>query len=91
MPSSQVLLLCILGAALFSTVLANNGISPEDCCFAFYPRRVNKNLIASYYLTDQRCTRTGAIIVTKRGKHICVDPNLSWVQGIMKLLDERGF
>ncbi|KAM6909496.1 C-C motif chemokine 36.1 [Xenentodon cancila] len=91
MRTTQILLLCILGAALLSTVLCNNGIGPDDCCFKFYPRRINKILIASYYMTDYRCQKTGAIFVTKKtGRHICVDPNLSWVENIMKTVDENS-
>ncbi|XP_071757475.1 C-C motif chemokine 36.1 [Centroberyx gerrardi] len=89
--SHVFLLLCILGAALFSSAAANNGNGPEDCCFKFYPRRVNKKLIRSYYMTDERCPKSGAILVTERFRHICADPNLSWVQGIMKSLDEQAF
>eukprot|EP00064_Thunnus_orientalis_P022386 superscaffoldBa00007483_g22580 len=63
---------------------------PDDCCFKFYPRRVNKNLIQSYYTTDYRCPRTGVILLTRKSRHICVDPNLSWVEKIMKSLDEAN-
>ncbi|XP_071399890.1 C-C motif chemokine 36.1 [Centroberyx affinis] len=86
------LLLCILGVVLFSSAAANNGNGPEDCCFKFFPRRVNKRHIRTYYMTDDRCPKSAAIMVTVRQrKHICVDPSLSWVQGIMKSLDEKDF
>ncbi|XP_053199460.1 C-C motif chemokine 36.1 [Scomber japonicus] len=88
MRTSHILLLCILGAALLTTVFCNNANGPEECCFKFYPRRVNKKLISSYNMNDYRCPRTGVILMTKKGRHICADPNLSWVQGIMKTLDE---
>ncbi|CAJ1086601.1 C-C motif chemokine 4 homolog [Xyrichtys novacula] len=91
MPSGQILLLCMLGAALLSSVLCNNAIGPDDCCFKIYPRRLNKNLIKSYYMTDYRCPKLGAILVTNKGRHICVDPNMSWVDAIMKSVDENSF
>uniref|UniRef100_UPI0037E98C2D C-C motif chemokine 36.1 n=1 Tax=Semicossyphus pulcher TaxID=241346 RepID=UPI0037E98C2D len=91
MRASHILLLCMLGAALLSSVLCSSEIGPDDCCFKFYPRRVNKTLIRSYYMTDYRCPKTGAILVTKKGRNICVDPNLSWVEGIMKHVDESSF
>ncbi|XP_038586773.1 C-C motif chemokine 36.1 [Micropterus salmoides] len=89
MRTSHILLLCILGAALLDSVICNNGTGPDDCCFKFYPRRLNKNLITSYYMTDYRCPKTGTILVTQKSHHICVDPNLSWVKGIIKMVDER--
>ncbi|XP_068444217.1 C-C motif chemokine 36.1 [Clinocottus analis] len=91
MRTACILLLCILGYVLLSSVTCNNGIGPDDCCFNPYPRRLNKNLIGSYYLTDHRCTKTAAIVVTKKGRHICVDPSLSWVENIMKYVDESSF
>ncbi|XP_067436468.1 uncharacterized protein [Thunnus thynnus] len=63
---------------------------PDDCCFKFYPRSMNKNLIQSYYTTDYRCPRTGVILLTRKSRHICVDPNLPWVKKIMKSLDEAN-
>ncbi|XP_042257456.1 C-C motif chemokine 36.1 [Thunnus maccoyii] len=90
MRTSHMLLFCILGAALLSSVICNSANGPDDCCFKFYPRRVNKNLIQSYYMTDYRCSRTGVILVTRKSRHICVDPNLSWVEKIMKSLDEAN-
>ncbi|XP_044198482.1 C-C motif chemokine 3-like [Thunnus albacares] len=65
-----------------------NGRVLGVCCFKFYPRSVNKNLISSYYMTDDWCLKTGVILLTRKSRHICVDPNLPWVKKIMKSLDE---
>ncbi|KAM4537373.1 C-C motif chemokine 36.1 [Odontesthes bonariensis] len=92
MKTTYILLLCILGAALFSTAVCNSSTGPDDCCFKYYPRRIRKDLIKSYYMTDYRCPRAAAIFVTgDKGRHICVDPSLSWVEGVMKSLDEKSF
>ncbi|XP_060904938.1 C-C motif chemokine 4-like [Labrus mixtus] len=91
MRSAHVLLLCMLGAALLSSGLCSDELSPDNCCFSFYPRRVNKNQIRSYYMTDERCRVTGAILVTKRSVQLCVDPNMPWVKSIMRSLDEESF
>ncbi|KAM9426535.1 C-C motif chemokine 3-like [Pholidichthys leucotaenia] len=89
MRTAYILLLCILGAALLSTVLCQNGIGPDDCCFKFYPRAVSKEHFKSYYMTDDRCPKDGVIFVTKKSRHICVDPGLKWAQRIMTILDEE--
>ncbi|KAI3376629.1 hypothetical protein L3Q82_017063, partial [Scortum barcoo] len=91
MRTSYILLLCILGAALLSSVNCRNEIGPDDCCFKFYPRRVNRKLVRSYYLTDYRCPKSGVILVTQKARHICVDPSLSWVESIIKTVDESSF
>nr|XP_043876377.1 C-C motif chemokine 3-like [Solea senegalensis] len=91
MRSLHILLLCVLGAALLSSVLCNNGLGPNDCCFTLYPRRVKRSLVSTYYMTDFRCPKTGVILVTEKKRSICVDQNLQWVQGIMKDLDEKSF
>ncbi|XP_070849932.1 C-C motif chemokine 3-like 1 [Chaetodon trifascialis] len=62
-----------------------------DCCFKFYPRRMNKNLIKSYFLTAARCPKPAVVLVSLKSRHICADPNLSWVKNIMKSVDARSF
>ncbi|XP_072232318.1 eotaxin-like [Leuresthes tenuis] len=62
MKTTYILLLCILGAALFSTAVCNNANEPDNCCFEFYPRKIRKNLINSYYMTDNRCPKTAAML-----------------------------
>ncbi|XP_041840825.1 C-C motif chemokine 13-like isoform X1 [Melanotaenia boesemani] len=92
MRTAHILLLCILGAALLSAVNCNNEIVPKECCFTFYPRRLNKTLIKSYRMTDHHCPKSGVIFVTKKlGRQICVDPTLSWAENIMRFVDESSF
>ncbi|XP_056298474.1 C-C motif chemokine 36.1 [Pseudoliparis swirei] len=91
MRTARLLLLCMLGYALLSSVTCNNGSGPDDCCFRTYPWKLSRKLIRSYYLTDYRCAMPAAILVTKKGRHICVDPKLSWVRNIMKRVDQDAF
>ncbi|XP_069015226.1 C-C motif chemokine 36.1 isoform X2 [Embiotoca jacksoni] len=92
MKTPHVLLLCVLAAALMAVVFCNSAIGPDNCCFKFYPRKMNKKLIGSYYITDHRCPRAAAVLVTKNhSRHICVDMSLSWVENIMKRLEESNF
>ncbi|XP_034532130.1 C-C motif chemokine 8 [Notolabrus celidotus] len=91
MQNFHVFLLCMLGAAFLSSVLSNNANGPDNCCFKYYPRRMNKNLFRSYEITDDRCPKIGVILVTLKSRTICVDPNLTWVEGIMRHVDESSF
>uniref|UniRef100_A0AAX7SXP4 Chemokine interleukin-8-like domain-containing protein n=1 Tax=Astatotilapia calliptera TaxID=8154 RepID=A0AAX7SXP4_ASTCA len=72
--------------ALYS---AGNG--PDNCCFKFYPRRIRAGLVESYYMIDHRCPKPAVIFVIKKGRSLCMDPSLSWVDSIMKTLDESTF
>uniref|UniRef100_A0A3Q3VWZ3 Chemokine interleukin-8-like domain-containing protein n=1 Tax=Mola mola TaxID=94237 RepID=A0A3Q3VWZ3_MOLML len=90
MTTSRILLLCILGAALLSTAISKSEIGPDDCCFKFYSRRVKKSLILSYYMTDYRCPKNAVILVSKKNRHVCADPNVPWVESIMKNVDESN-
>ncbi|CAL1590487.1 unnamed protein product [Knipowitschia caucasica] len=83
-------LLCVLASLLVSSILCSRVGGPADCCFHFYPRRIRREKIQSYTQTDERCTRTGVVLLTLRNISLCADPNLSWVQNIMRDLDEKS-
>uniref|UniRef100_A0A3B3V7G4 Chemokine interleukin-8-like domain-containing protein n=1 Tax=Poecilia latipinna TaxID=48699 RepID=A0A3B3V7G4_9TELE len=67
-------------ALFFSLMLV-----PTDCCFQFFRNRVNRDLISSYYRTDHRCVLRGVVLITRRGRNICVDEKEQWVQNICAL------
>ncbi|XP_067381031.1 eotaxin-like [Channa argus] len=79
MKTTHLLFLCILGAALVSTVVCHSAPAPKACCFEFYSKKVRKELVKSYYITDQRCAKVGAILKTQRAR-ICVNPAVPWVE-----------
>ncbi|TNN54130.1 TBC1 domain family member 14 [Liparis tanakae] len=91
MRTARLLLLCVLGSALLSSATCNNGSGPDECCFRTYPWKLSRKAVRSYYLTDYRCATPAAILVTKKGRHFCVDPKLSWVRNIMRRVDEGAF
>ncbi|PWA14796.1 hypothetical protein CCH79_00014539 [Gambusia affinis] len=90
MKAANILLLCMLGAALLSTVLCHSGNMPADCCFSFVKQRMDKNLMSSYHKTDHRCSLSGIILTTKRGRSICVDPEQPWVNTIIDFLNKKS-
>ncbi|XP_051799837.1 C-C motif chemokine 36.1 isoform X1 [Acanthochromis polyacanthus] len=91
MRTAYILLLCVLGAAMLSTVTCENSRGLDSCCFSYHLRRIKKDLVSSYFVTDNRCTKPGVVLVTKQSRRICADPSLSWVEGIMKDIDEKSF
>ncbi|XP_059685404.1 C-C motif chemokine 3-like [Gavia stellata] len=57
---------------------------PTSCCFSYHQRPVPRGLIASTYITSSSCTQPGVILVTKKKKELCADPEASWVQAHLK-------
>ncbi|XP_005800083.1 C-C motif chemokine 3-like [Xiphophorus maculatus] len=90
MKAANILLLCMLGAALLSTVLCNSASGPDNCCFEFYRNRLSKKKISSYYRTDSRCSTSAFVLITFRARHICVDSNEEWVKNIVKNLEMQS-
>ncbi|XP_015240809.1 PREDICTED: C-C motif chemokine 5-like [Cyprinodon variegatus] len=86
MKVAHIYLLCILGAALLSTVLCNSGIARAHCCFKFFPRPINKKRISSYYKTDARCHVNAIVLITKQSRRICVNSKRPWVVKIIDYL-----
>ncbi|NWS78562.1 CCL3 protein, partial [Crotophaga sulcirostris] len=57
---------------------------PTTCCFSYQQRPVPRSLIASVYMTSSSCTQPGVILVTKKKKELCADPQAAWVQAHLK-------
>ncbi|XP_041754983.2 C-C motif chemokine 4 homolog [Coregonus clupeaformis] len=92
MRSAQILLLlCILGAALWSAALANNGNGPEECCFKYYTRKLPGQLIREYEMTRSDCPKRGVILVTRKSYRLCANPDDPSIENIMKSIDDRKF
>lgn len=43
--------------------LSSDEIGPDDCCFDFYPRPLNKKYVRSYYMADRRCPKAAVMWV----------------------------
>ncbi|KAM9218307.1 C-C motif chemokine 3-like [Leptosomus discolor] len=57
---------------------------PTSCCFSYQQRPVPQGLIESIYITSSNCARPGVILVTKKKKELCADPQMPWVQARLK-------
>ncbi|NWX50641.1 CCL4 protein, partial [Steatornis caripensis] len=54
------------------------------CCFSYHQRPIPRSLITSAYITSSSCTQPAVILVTKKKKELCVDPQTPWVQAHLK-------
>ncbi|XP_040543086.1 C-C motif chemokine 3-like 1 [Gallus gallus] len=82
------LLLLALCSSAVAQLLDSDGL-PTTCCLSYVQRPVPRNLIASAYITSSKCCLPAVILVTKKGKEICVNPEESWVQKRLELLQNQ--
>ncbi|KAI4874768.1 hypothetical protein NFI96_023551 [Prochilodus magdalenae] len=74
---------------LQSFAAANNGKSPEECCFNFYSKAIPVRSIVSYEETRSDCPKAGFVFITKKSARICVDPGFKWVKRAIEQIDVR--
>uniref|UniRef100_A0A8B9BQ85 Chemokine interleukin-8-like domain-containing protein n=1 Tax=Anser brachyrhynchus TaxID=132585 RepID=A0A8B9BQ85_9AVES len=83
---AALLLLALCSPAEASTLCffaPTDGV-PTTCCFTYQHRPVPRGLIASAYTTSSSCSQPGVILVTKRGREICANPQARWVQAYLE-------
>ncbi|NXX98328.1 CCL3 protein, partial [Centropus bengalensis] len=77
-------LVALLLVAICSPSEAHLDGVPTTCCFSYQQRPVPRSLIASIYITSSSCSQPGVILVTKKKKELCADPQAAWVQAHLK-------
>ncbi|KAK1171414.1 hypothetical protein AOXY_G6226 [Acipenser oxyrinchus oxyrinchus] len=88
MKSAHLVTAALLFAALCSQTLCDNSNPPSICCFRFQKVPIPISLLASYKETSDQCPRSGVVFVTRRGIHVCANPEVKWVKNQMSHLDE---
>ncbi|CAK6975135.1 C-C motif chemokine 4-like [Scomber scombrus] len=57
-----------------------NEITPEPCCFKFFPGAIPRQEIISIVKTDTRCHKKAFVVSAANGKDICVSQNVRWAK-----------
>ncbi|NXN84111.1 CCL3 protein, partial [Bombycilla garrulus] len=57
---------------------------PSKCCFSYQKRPIPWQLISSAFVTSSSCGQPGVIVVTKKKRELCADPQEEWVQKLLK-------
>ncbi|NWV36120.1 CCL3 protein, partial [Grantiella picta] len=57
------------------------------CCANYISRRIPLRVIHSAYRTSESCAKPAVVLVTNRGRSICVDPKAPWVQEYLEYLE----
>uniref|UniRef100_A0A8C8BAR8 C-C motif chemokine n=1 Tax=Otus sunia TaxID=257818 RepID=A0A8C8BAR8_9STRI len=79
-------------AILLVMVICSSAVIPPgesstaatSCCFSYVSRIIPRGAISSIYVTSNMCSLPGVILVTKKGKYLCADPEAPWVQAHLK-------
>ncbi|XP_035199274.1 C-C motif chemokine 3-like [Oxyura jamaicensis] len=89
MKASAAVLAALLLLALCSPAVAHLDSVPTACCFKYHNRPVPRGLLTSAYTTSSSCSQPGVILVTKKGKEMCVDPQARWVQAHLEHFQKK--
>ncbi|XP_035415077.1 C-C motif chemokine 3-like [Cygnus atratus] len=90
MKVSAAVLAALLLLALCSPAVAHLDGVPTTCCFTYQHRPVPRGLIASAYTTSSSCSQPGVILVTKKGREICTDPQARWVKAHLEHFQKKN-
>ncbi|KAM4899896.1 C-C motif chemokine 3-like [Sylvia borin] len=52
----------------------------DICCFSTISRPIPRSMILSAYRINNSCPMEAVVVVTRKGKQVCVDPKARWVQ-----------
>ncbi|XP_064191989.1 uncharacterized protein LOC135255141 isoform X5 [Anguilla rostrata] len=61
-----------------------------DCCTNYETKNIPLAMVVSWHKTSSSCGKAAYVFVTKRGKHICMDPTDAWVRSHAAQVDSRS-
>ncbi|NXQ26189.1 CCL5 protein, partial [Alaudala cheleensis] len=62
-----------------------------QCCFSYISRPIPRRMIQSAYKTTSSCPMQAVILVTRRGRKVCADPEAHWVQKHLEHLEPLDY
>ncbi|XP_031447644.1 C-C motif chemokine 5-like [Phasianus colchicus] len=92
MKGPAAILAALLLLALCSSAVAQpretDGLT-TTCCISYIQRPIPRNAIASAYITSSKCHLPAVVLVTKKGKEVCANPEEPWVQKRLELFQNE--
>ncbi|XP_053089575.1 uncharacterized protein LOC117597104 isoform X2 [Pangasianodon hypophthalmus] len=86
MSSHSLLVVLLVLTCLQSFTTAENPNGQGPCCFSYQTHKIPVRRITAYQKTYRGCENPGVIFILKSGRGVCADPEVKWVQNIMKKL-----
>uniref|UniRef100_A0A8C3LB55 Chemokine interleukin-8-like domain-containing protein n=1 Tax=Chrysolophus pictus TaxID=9089 RepID=A0A8C3LB55_CHRPC len=90
MKGPAAILSALLLLALCSSAVAHLDGLTTTCCISYVQRPIPRNVIPSAYITSSTCRLPAVVLVTKKGKEVCANPEESWVQKRLELFQNEG-
>uniref|UniRef100_A0A3B3YAA9 Chemokine interleukin-8-like domain-containing protein n=1 Tax=Poecilia mexicana TaxID=48701 RepID=A0A3B3YAA9_9TELE len=88
MKNSVIMATCLLLLSSLALQTDANSFGPDECCFKFFPKRLQKSAVVNFRYTDSLCPMEVYhyffIFLMKGGKEVCVDATQQWVKKIIK-------
>ncbi|NXO05961.1 CCL4 protein, partial [Oriolus oriolus] len=87
--SAAGLALLLISASFSQTFSVPAGLDLPICCFTYTKHKLPWKLIRRHYVTSNSCPLTAIVFVTKEGRQVCANPENTWVQRYLRILEQN--
>ncbi|XP_054448962.1 C-C motif chemokine 5 [Pteronotus mesoamericanus] len=86
--SAAALAVLLLAAALCAPASASP-YAPDTtpCCFAYTSRPLPPTHVQEYFYTSSKCSMPAVVLITRRKRQACADPQKKWVRELINTLE----
>ncbi|KAM4781856.1 C-C motif chemokine 5-like [Cyanocitta cristata] len=61
------------------------------CCYHYTSRPLPRSMIHSAYKTSYSCQKPAVVLVTRKGRKVCANPEARWVKEYLKHLEQPEY
>ncbi|NXS38546.1 CCL4 protein, partial [Pomatostomus ruficeps] len=87
--SAAGLALLLISVSFSQTFSGPAGPDPPICCVTYTLHKLPRNRIRHHYRTRASCPQEAIVFVTKKGHHVCANPNNTWVRSYLQTLEQN--
>ncbi|XP_038014341.1 C-C motif chemokine 4 homolog [Motacilla alba alba] len=87
--SAAGLALLLISASFSQTFSGPAGLDIPICCFTYSQHKLPWKLIQRHYITSSSCPQPAIVFVTKEGRQVCANPENTWVQSYLRILEQN--
>ncbi|NXA69028.1 CCL4 protein, partial [Mohoua ochrocephala] len=87
--SATGLALLLISASFSQTFSGPAALDLPICCLKYIQRELPWKLVQRHYVTSSSCPLMAIVFVTKEGRQVCADPEDSWVQRYLQILEQN--
>ncbi|NWI73702.1 CCL4 protein, partial [Dryoscopus gambensis] len=87
--SAAGLALLLISASFSQTFSGPAAVDPSNCCIRYTRHKLPWRLVQRHYITGSSCALRAVVFVTKEGREVCANPQNTWVQKYMQILEQN--